>query len=558
MTDFDNIVARLSQQLANASDEEVAKYQQEIFKFSPEERKALKVIVYGKQVKELPVSVEGARKYYFCKYGWELPLHCEQWVTDIITAFLKTGDVVEGVLIEGFRGSTKSTIALTIVAEYLFGKNPHRSGLILAATEPDANALGSFVADTIEKNSGWKVCFPELVPDPNRGWGADKGYFIKNTEVPYDEWVKLTMTDHQRDPSFMATSVTSGSVGKHPSLYLLADDVHTGKNTSSKAEMETVKKRWASDVMPTMNRPKPLPILISTFTPWDEEDINADMVRSGVYAHSRTPILRFHPDGDCEFDGEKCFLTWPDVFNMDRITFLRNTNTSVEFARMYLCDLQRAKETTYKYQTYPHEKIDPRWLRGAGVDYASIQEQTRQVQGQRSHYALAVGTKTPMNTIVLVGGVVGQYTMVEGSEHIRTAQNSNINWRRTAIEIDGKGEEFWNYVRLNPDILTQPRKVAGKGNKVQRQFELFDKILPNGILTVSDADDPFLNTFRRYLDKYPNIDKHAKEWDVADAVYHMVYVFPECLSMPVLQAGEYNVSEPRKAKKRSPWASVGA
>lgn len=552
MKDLSQLVAQLSQELENATPETLKKYSEQVHLLPEETKKALQIIARGGLVRTLPVGLEGAKHYYYCKYGWEMPKHVVKWASMIITAF----EDESGTLIEGFRGSTKSTVAIT-TCEYLLGKNPSRSGLIVAATETDANSIGKFMADTISINAGWKVSFPNVVPDVERGWGAEGGYFIKNTDVPYEEWVQTTMTDHQRDPSFLATSITSGSVGKHPTLFLLTDDMHTGKNTASKAELKTVKARFFSDVYPTMNRARPRPFYLSTFTPWDEEDTNADMKRAGIYTHDRTPILIFDKDGDTEFDGEKCFLTWPEVFDIEKIKELRLMNTASEFARMYLCDLQRAQEKILTYITYPHEKIDPRWLRGGGVDYASIQMPTRGVEGGRSHYALCIGSKTPMNTIVVVDGKVGQFTMTEGSEYITNAQTQNLNWRRTAIEIDGKGEEFWNYVRLNPSILVQPRRVAGKGAKADRLYNLFDKILPNGVLTISDADTPFLNTLRKFLDKFPNVDKHDKGWDVADSVYHMVSVFPECLSMPTLQMNESASLFEKKKKNHNVWASLG-
>jgi hypothetical protein len=552
MTDLNSLVAQISLELADPTPEVLEKYRQRVSELPPETKKALEVIARGALVRELPVGFEGARHYYFCKYGWELPSHVVEWVRMIITAY----ETESGALIEGFRGSTKSTVSIT-TCEYLLGKNPTRSGLIVAATETDANSIGKFMADTIEMNAGWKVCFPSIVPDKDRGWGAEGGYFIRDTGVPSEQWVQITMKDHQRDPSFLAASVTSGSVGKHPTLFLMIDDMHTGKNTSSKAELKTVKARFFSDVFPTINRAKPRPFFLSTFTPWDEDDTNADLKKTGVFSYSRTPILRFDPNGDAEFEGEKCFLTWSSVFDLVKIKELRRMNTSTEFARMYLCDLQRAQEKVLTYITYPHEKIDPRWVHGGGVDYASVIVPTRQTIGGRSHFALAVGAKTPMNTIVVVGGVVEQCTMAKGGEHVLNTQDRYINWRRTAIEKNGGGKEFIQFVRLNPNIRAQERDVAGLGSKQNRLFNLFDKVMPNGILMVSDADTPFLNTFRHFLDRFPNVDPHDAGWDIADSVFHMTAVFPECLQQPSIVRDQPVESYFKKRTTANPWASLG-
>ena len=552
MTDLNVLVAQISKELENATPEVMEKYRARVAELDPETRRALEIIARGMLVRELPVGFDGARHYYFCKYGWELPPHVVKWVKMIIRAY----ETESGALIEGFRGSTKSTVAIT-VCEYLLGKNPSRSGLIVAATETDANSIGKFMADTIEMNAGWKMCFPNVVPDKERGWGAEGGYFIWDKSVDHEQWVQITMKDHQRDPSFLAASATSGSVGKHPSLFLLTDDMHTGKNTSSKAELKTIKARFFSDVFPTINKPKPRPFYLSTFTPWDDEDTNADMKKTGIYSHSVTPILRFDENGDTVFEGQKCFLTWPEVFDIEKVNELRKMNTSTEFARMYLCDLIRAQEKILTYITYPHEKIDPRWVHGGGVDYASVITPTRQTIGGRSHFAHAVGAKTPMNTIVVVGGTVEQCTMAKGGEIVLDAQSRYLNWRRTAIEKNGGGKEFIQFVRLNPNILVQERDVAGQGSKSNRLFNLFDKIMPNGILTVSDADTPFLNIFRKFLDHFPNVDVHDAGWDVADSVFHMTAVFPECLQMPSIVRDQPVQSYFEKRKTTNAWASLG-
>lgn len=548
-----NLVIRLSHKIETASPAELAKIEHELRNADLETQKALKIILRGMLVSKTPVSILGFGHYYYSKYGWDLPTHHKEWAEAILQAY----EEENGVLLEAARGMGKSTVSIS-VAEYLLGKNPHKSGLITAATETDANAIGKFISDTIEHNPGWKLSFPNIVPDKERGWGEQGGYFLKNTDVPYAEWVQITMKDHQRDPSILAVSISS-AVGKHPSLFLFGDDIHTGKNSQG-AELKTVKSRFFSDVFPTMNRPKSdekRPFFVSTFTPWGEEDTNAELKRSGVYRHIKTPLLVFEENGKHEFEGKKCTLLWEEGYDIEKINELRRTNSSSEFARMYLCDLERAKIKVYKYQIYPHEKIDPRWLSGAGVDYATVYAPTRSVEGNRSHYALAVGSKTPMNQIVLKDGFIGQITFADGSEQIRRAQNSAINWRRTGIEANGSGKEFYQFCSLQPDLLVQPRLVGGGGGKEKRQFDVLDRVLSSGVLLISDEDNEFLRVFRNYLDNYPNFsDKKPRELDAADAVVQLIYIFPECLALPNMSKQEYSVLEPRKARTVNPW--IGA
>jgi hypothetical protein len=215
--------------------------------------------------------------------------------------------------------------------------------------------------------------------------------------------------------------------------------------------------------------------------------------------------------------------------------------------------LKKAGVTLFKYYSYPHEQLNPSWLRAAGVDYASIQMPTRQSLGNRSHFAIALGTKTPQNTICLVDGVVAQCTQADAEGYVLRYQENSISFRYTALETNGKGEEFYNLMRRNPRAKVFPHQVKGK--KSDRLYRELSPLLENGMLLVSDADTPFLNAFRSFLDKFPNIDEHDKEWDVADAVYHMVSCFPECLSLPAQPQENLSVHKERKV---SPWVSVGA
>lgn len=547
MTDVLKIVGELVKRLETASPEERLALQRQIEQLPAEARELMNVHVRGQLVSVLPVGLDGFKHYYFCKHKRELPPHAEVWVKALLEAHFDE----TGVMIEGFRGSTKSTVTATMV-EYLSGKYPERSSLIICSTESDAKKMAQYIADTVESNAGWKVCFPNVIPDKDRGWGAE-GYHLKDSKVPYQEWVQRVMSDHGRDPSFLAVSVTSGAVGKHPTLCLFLDDIHNQKNTASKAERMSVVNTVKADILPVMSRAKPRPFVAFTFTPWDEEDTYAEMKRTGIFKQVKTPVYTENEKGKFTYEGRKVDLAWQEVFTVDEIKKWRQLVGSSEFARMFLCDLKKAGVTLFKYYSYPHEQINPSWIRAGGVDYASIQMPTRQSLGNRSHFALALGTKTPQNTICLVDGVVAQCTQADAEGYVLRYQENSISYRYTALETNGKGEEFYNLMRRNPRAKVFPHQVKGK--KSDRLYRELSPLLENGMLLVSDADTPFLNAFRTFLDKFPNIDEHDKEWDVADSVYHMVSCFPECLAIPAQPQENLTV---RKDKKVSPWVSVGA
>jgi hypothetical protein len=532
-------------ELSSASPEEIEKIAADIKNLPEEQQIALQVLLRSQL---MTLDADGYGNFYYCLYQREVPKHAEEWVAAIFRAY----EDESGALIEGFRGSTKSTIAHSIVL-YLNSLMPERSSLIVCATDVDAKSMAQQMADTVEYNAGYKTCFPNVVPDKDRGWGAE-GYHLKDTNIGYDEWVQAVMKDHGRDPSFLAVSITSGSVGKHPSLCLFMDDIHNRKNTVSEAERKRVVDTLKSDVLPTMSKPKPRPFMVVTFTPWDEEDAYSELKRSGEFEWIQTPVYTVVEESDIEFDGQKIELTWPDVFTIEEINKWRKRLGKTEFARMYELDLTRAGVTLFVYYTYPHEVIDLRWPTAGGVDFASIRMPTRQKEGGRSHFAMAYIAKTPMNKIVVFDGILEQCTTAQSEQYVLSAQDRYPAWKTTVIESDGKGEEFINILRRNPNSRIYPHGTGGHG-KADRLYTQMSPWLENMNVLISTAETPYLNALRRFFERYPNLDKTAKEWDAADALYHSLFAFQECLIMPV-KADDLPAYEVKK-KKVNPFSSLG-
>jgi hypothetical protein len=512
--------------------ERAAEALKELMKQDPERgMRILRVLASTKWAKVAagPFCFEGFEAYFLCIFGWLLPKHAHPWVTAFFEEW-NSGKKVRGLMIKGFRGSTKSTVAIGL-ATYITGHYPYLSGMNVQKSEDDARPMSKMMADIIELNPGWKMVFPHVVPDRDRGWSVE-GYHVKDTRVDYGEWIQKVQSDHGRDPSLLAVSVTSGAVGKHPSGWILFDDIHDYKNTSSRANMAMVVNTVKADILPTLMRPGHQPFVLWAYTPWDEDDVYAFIERSGMFRQVSTPAWRADPDGTVEWEGEKGVLAWPSEMGLEEMEMWRRTEGPAEFARMILCDLTKAANTLFKWYTFPHEQIDPRWMKAGGVDYASINMPTRQVAGDRSHFAEAVVTKSPWNTIIVQDGYVAQITQTEAEQHVMSTQEGykmTGAWKTTVIESNGKGEEFIALMRRNQGFNVLPNSV-GVAYKPKRLAEMMPW-MENGVVLVSDADTPFLNTFRKFMELYPNIDKHDKMWDVADSVWHALHAFPECLTL---------------------------
>lgn len=531
-------------ELESATPEQIEELAANIRELPEEQQTAIEMLLRSQL---MTPDEEGYGNFYFCLYKREVPEHAKEWVRAIFRAH----ENESGALIEGFRGSTKSTIAHSIVL-FLNSVMPEKSSLIVCATDSDAKNMAQQMADTVEYNAGYKLCFPDIVPDKDRGWGAE-GYHLKDSKVPYDEWVQIVMRDHGRDPSFLAVSITSGSVGKHPSLCLFMDDIHNRKNTVSEAERKRIVDTLKSDVLPTMSKASPRPFLVVTFTPWDEEDAYAELKKTGMFEWVQTPVYRVVEESEIIFDDQPIELTWPDVFDIQEIQKWRNLLGKVEFARMYELNLDRAGVTLYVYYTYPHEAIDLRWPTAGGVDFASVRMPTRQKEGGRSHFALAYVAKTPQNKIVCFDGILEQCTTAQSEQYVLAAQERYPAYTQTVIESDGKGEEFIGILRRNPRARILPHSTGGRG-KDQRLYTEMSPWLERMNVLISTADTPYLNALRRFFERYPNLDKHAKEWDAADALYHSLFAFQECLILPKFTEVLPNV---HRKKKVNPYSFLG-
>jgi hypothetical protein len=124
------------------------------------------------------------------------------------------------------------------------------------------------------------------------------------------------------------------------------------------------------------------------------------------------------------------------------------------------------------------------------------------------------------------------------------------------VESDGVGAQFIQLMSRNPSLKIIPKRTSEifRGSKEKRQYEILSPLLERGALRISDASTPFLRCFRSYLENYPNIDRNAPEWDVADAILWATVGMPE-LS---LQAGIIDEKPFAVKRKEGLMAALGS
>ena len=491
-------------------------------------------------------SPDGYQCFYELVLNRVPPRHVMRWIERIFEAW-KAG---RPILNEAFRGSTKTTAVTQILASYLIGLFPEKTGMIVQVGDEIAKDNADQIAGIIQHNPGWRVAFAHVVPDEAKGWG-DKGYWVKRTDVDYGDWTRLRTA---ADPTFVGYGYTSDAIiGKHPSNFLFIDDILNEDNTRSARELAHVKSVYSGTIWPTRDPNDPLTVM--SFTPWNDNDVYADAKRTGMFEQMLTPVyVRTVNDktGEAVW-GE---AVWPEVMGREKVEKKRQEDITggVEFARMYLLDLTARAKRVYKYQLYPAHLMNPQWTMTGGCDFAEADDPAKR-DGGHSHYALAYLAETPEAFVVVYDGVLEQWSQAEGEQAIRNAQTIFPVWRYTVIEGDGKGETFYNMLYRQPGMKVMCVKTGGK-NKAERQVKGLGPWLESGRLRVSSGESPFLDKLRDFMNKYPAVDIHHPGWDAMDAVLTGARGMPHLATVTADGTRPDNPYGARK-KRENPVAAFG-
>lgn len=506
-----------------------------------EERNALLQIALAEIAKSF--TPEGYKQFYHLVFGNVIPDHTYRWVEELYKA---VQDNKYGVVIEAFRGSTKTTTLTIGFTAFFIGHHPDTSNLLIQVGDDIAQDNAKAIADIIENNPGWLLVFPHVRPDRDKGWGAG-GYEVKRIDIPYDEWRRICAK--RKDPTLVGVGYKSREIiGKHPTGLLLLDDIHDENNTSSDRELENTRKILTGTVFPT--RTKDTWATIGVGTPWVENDALQLMKSTGNYENSRTPVMTPDEESNDWFELQRVRYTWKSRYSEDDCGAIKRDSGQVEFARMYLLDLTAAANRVFRYQTYPSSEIRPGWFMVGGTDYAGSGDAVKNKSGKGDYFAIAYVAKLPGGGAVVTDGVLDRCTQAQAEQYMNRAQEIFLNWIGNVVEGDGKGEEFIQVIKRNPKLKIIPMKTGGKG-KNERLVVQMSPWLESGMVRVSDADTPFLLELRRELNNFPLVDND----DALDALYWALRGMPDVLVMPDASEGLPGLK--RKRKTANPFLSFG-
>lgn len=531
---------------------------------------------WGKYVQELPVSVDGFCYYYECKFKRPVPPVVRYiWCPEYVEAFVNH----TGVLVEGHRGSAKSTFLITWV-EYLTGKRPVGSSQLIRINSQQAGESDELISSTIEFNPAWGYCFPNVVPDKEKGWSIS-GRFVKDMNVcgenneNYGQWTAMCASDHLAEPSFLCSGITSRDfIGKHPSNGQYYDDLHDEGNTRSAREMQEIVDIIEKNIVPTWTRPDSRPVLGVACTLWSPRDGYHALLRTGLFKHVKTPIYVKASDptiqvGDerkavpwikdyevGEIDGEKVIPMW-DKYGIETIKQLKKQNP-VYFGLMYLCDLQSVQGKVLKEEwlhDFPIEKINPTYPVYFGIDFASSEDKLK--DKERDYFALSVIVALPWGGSVLVDGFREHLEFFEAVERVVAFSSKYPTLVSVGVEKWGSGEKFKQALLYGSrlSVIPFPFDGAPVRSKGQRyQFELAPMFV-DGRLWISDVKTPFLQQFKEEWITWDGGKTATGHDDCLDSLYVACGVAQGHL-MPRTMESELTFTR-KSTGLKSAWSSLG-
>jgi len=254
-------------------------------------------------------------------------------------------------------------------------------------------------------------------------------------------------------------------------------------------------------------------------TPWTDNDILAYVKSTEAYKHVFTHA--------CEMDGDKLInATW-DKWDLEMLARRRKEVGEVEFARMYLLDLEKTKGLILKKEDlkyWPHKEINGDWPVILGVDYTSVEDPLRE---RGDFFALGVGRVIPGGRgIVIEDGIRVKVSQAEAESLVVSWGSLYPTLHGIYVEAIIAGNEFYKHLLNNAEIRAAGLPVLPVRFNKSKGFR-FEKVLSplfeRSRLYLSDAENPFVNAFKDEWLHWQG-ERLSKMYndDTLDAVYAII------------------------------------
>lgn len=410
--------------------------------------------------------------------------------------------------------SAKTTIISVLFTAFIVGHKPWSQSVVVSVSDKQAEDIVGSIAGYIQYHPAWKMVFPDIIPDHRRGWGYDRGFFVRRGKDPdsyadYGDWLQERGT--RKDPSFIGVGYSNRAIiGKRVDGVFIVDDMMDESNTRSEAELEHAKNQFVKVIS---SRPTEEGRLILVGTPWREDDVYADAVATGLYKNYITPAIETYEDEDGE-EAKRSY--WPEVWPVERLERKRTEFGDKDFRLMYMMDLEASKGQ-YLREEWLHPmvesyKIDKQWPLYYGIDFA-VTSHDLGLRGnkRRSYFALARIALAPFG-VVVVDGLREQLSFGEAIERINSLAEID-HPKKVTVEAWGSGEMLiQQLIRETQLPIFSHRDTKDKATRFMKMARHFEA----GRVRLSSASTHFLKVFK---DEWVTFPSSQKTYDTLDAVY---------------------------------------
>ncbi len=336
-------------------------------------------------------------------------------------------------------GHAKSTWVSQIYACWWVGRNPEGNMIMVSNTVSQASLFLGVVKDTIERNARFHAVFPEIQPDPRRGWTGE-AIFVKRQGLT------------NKDATVFATGTGGVVVGRRADLMLI-DDPLDQDNTSTELQRRKV-KQWFRQTL--MTRIKPDGRVVVILTRWHEDDLAGDLMSSGEYE-----VIHMKAIDD---QGQPL---WPELWPLERLEAKRQEMGTALFECMYQGDPTSLGGDIFKREWFQNYIIAPEGLRVYQAWDLAIS------QKDSADYTVGVTVGVDKDQRAYILNVVrGRWTFQEQQEQM-TIQAEQYNPVAIGIESvayqaaafqEAVRRGMWPFVELKPerDKVSRARLLAAR------------------------------------------------------------------------------------------------
>lgn len=414
--------------------------------------------------------------------------------------------------------SAKTTWATIIKTAWKIGKWPEKSWGIGTAGDNAADDMTKAVADTIEFNPRWKMAFPHVVPDKQRGWSSE-GYHVRRTDLPDGEWERLRYGD--KNPSLVGGGVGSARWnGLRLTGGLSLDDIHDRRSkTQQKTNDDTV-----GFVLDTAEfRVTADASLDVAQTRWNPKDYVSR-------AKARSDFIVFeHPAISLDAEGNERSY-WPEYHPLEKLQAIRE-RSPIDFELVFQGNDRAVEGSVLKLEwlhDFPFLQFQKTWNRYFGIDFARRLREIEKKGDDPDSFALAVFADT--GTRMVLEDCFVEELFAGDAEALFFAKAAIFRPLATGLEVNGASAKIFYAALLQRMRENGLNYVVVPVTRSKDKGEYLSEMAPyfsSGQVMVSDQPTPGLLTFRSQWVMFPR--GHD---DALDAAYNGWHVSSHLLPVP--------------------------